>query len=262
MKSPAGALSATLFASLLLSSSARAQSATVTTTPAAVQMQAYEVTGSSIKRIDGATALPVLVLSLDEIQMTGVSNTEQLLKTVTSMETAGAGAVAGTGAGGGQNGGASTATISLRGLGSNRTLVLINGRRGAAAGGGSAVDIASIPVAAIDHIEVLKDGASAVYGSDAVAGVVNFIMRKNFSGTDVSTTWGAPTRAGGGTEKKISVYSGFGDFNNDRYNVTVSASYSYAQRSSATSARLRATSMLRTNSTRRTPPRRFRPTCA
>ncbi len=229
MQSPAGAISATLLASLLLTSSALAQSTTVTTTPAAVQMQAYEVTGSSIKRIDAETALPVLVLSLDQIQSTGVSTTEQLLRTVTAMETAGAGAVAGTGPGGGQNGGASTSTISLRGLGSNRTLVLINGRRGAAAGGGSAVDIASIPVAAIDHVEVLKDGASAVYGSDAVAGVVNFIMRKNFSGTDVSTTWGAPTRAGGGTEKKISVYTGFGDINNDRYSVTVAASYAYTQ---------------------------------
>ena len=230
LKRPAAALSAAFLASVLSTSSALAQSTTVTTaTPAATQMERFEVTGSSIKRIDGATALPVLVLSLDEIQMTGVSNTEQLLKTVTSMETAGAGAVAGTGAGGGQNGGSSTATISLRGLGSNRTLVLINGRRGAAAGGGSAVDIASIPVAAIDHVEVLKDGASAIYGSDAVSGVVNFIMRKNFSGTDVSTTWGAPTRAGGGTEKKVSVYTGFGDYDKDRYSVTVAASYSYAQ---------------------------------
>ncbi len=210
-------------------STATSSSQTTTTSSPTLQMERVEVTGSSIKRIDGETALPVLVLSLDEIQSTGVSTTEQLLKTVTAMESAGSGVVAGTGAGGGQNGGASTSTISLRGLGSNRTLVLINGRRGAAAGGGSAVDIASIPVAAIDHVEVLKDGASAVYGSDAVAGVVNFILRKNFSGTDVSTTWGAPTRAGGGTDEKISLYTGFGDINNDRYSVTLAASYHYTQ---------------------------------
>ena len=226
-------MSALLFASVLAASAQSTSTSTATPATTAstgpIQLERFEVTGSSIKRIDGETALPVLVLSLDEIQSTGVSNTEQLLKTVTAMESFGSGVVAGTGAGGGQNGGNSTSTISLRGLGANRTLVLINGRRGAAAGGGSAVDIASIPVAAIDHVEVLKDGASAVYGSDAVAGVVNFILRKNFSGTDVSATWGAPTRKGGGTDEKVSVYTGFGDYNKDRYNVTLAASYAYTQ---------------------------------
>ena len=211
---------------IVFASSAFAQTAEPAAT---VQMERLEVTGSSIKRIDGQTALPVLVVNSDDIQRSGVSTTEQLLKTITVTQTAGGGFVAGTGAGGGQNGGASTATISLRGLGANRTLVLINGRRGAAAGGGSAVDIASIPVAAIDRVEVLKDGASAVYGSDAMAGVVNFILKKNFSGTDLSTTWGAPTRAGGGTEEKVSVYTGFGDIDKDRYSVTIAASYHYAQ---------------------------------
>jgi iron complex outermembrane receptor protein len=238
MKSLVRVIGCGFSASLMLALPAFAQATAPATAPATttgpttvapVQLQRFEVTGSSIKRIDGETALPVLVLSLDDIQRTGVSNTEQLLKTVTAMQTAGSTTAAGTGSGGGQGGGSSAATISLRGLGANRTLVLINGRRGAAAGGGSAVDIASIPIAAIDRIEVLKDGASAVYGSDAVAGVVNFIMRKNFSGTDVSTTWGAPTRHGGGTEKKISVYTGFGDINADRYSVTLAASYAYAQ---------------------------------
>lgn len=231
-KNPAGALCASLLAALTLASFARAQTAPPAATPttvSTVQMERFEVTGSSIKRIDGETALPVLVISLDQIQSSGVSTTEQLLKTVTATQTAGGAFVAGTGSGGGQNGGSSAATISLRGLGGNRTLVLINGRRGAAFGGGSAVDIASIPVAAIDHVEVLKDGASAIYGSDAVAGVVNFILRKNFSGTEVSTTWGAPTRAGGGTDEKVSVYTGFGDINADRYTVTVAASYHATQ---------------------------------
>src|ERR1019366_2003040 len=212
---------------LLLAGPARAQTAPAAaaapptaSSGAAVQMERVEVTGSSIKRIEGETALPILTLNIDDSQRTGVSNTEQLLQSVTAMETAGSGVVAGTGAGGGQNGGSS---------GSNRTLVLINGRRGSAAGGLSAVDISSIPIAAIDHVEVLKDGASAVYGSDAVAGVVNFILRKNFSGTDVSTTWGAPTRKGGGTDAKVSVYTGFGDINTDRYSVTLAASYDYTQ---------------------------------
>jgi iron complex outermembrane recepter protein len=130
--------------------------------------------------------------------------------------------VANTGAGGGQGGGNSVALLSLRGLGSARTLVLINGRRSAPAGGSSAVDIAGIPISAIERVEVLKDGASAVYGSDAVAGVVNFILRRDFSGTEVSATLGTPTRSGGGKEAKVSVLSGFGS---DTYGVTLSASY-------------------------------------
>ena len=120
-----------------------------------------EITGSSIKRIQGETALPVQVLNAEDIQRSGVSSVEQLLKTVTASATLGGTSVANTGAGGGQGGGNSVSLLSLRGLGSARTLVLINGRRGAPAGGSSAVDIAGIPISAIERVEVLKDGASA-----------------------------------------------------------------------------------------------------
>lgn len=181
-----------------------------------------EITGSSIKRIQGETALPVQVLSAEDIQRSGVSSVEQLLKTVTASSTLGGSTVANTGAGGGQGGGSSVSLLSLRGLGSARTLVLINGRRSAPAGGSSAVDIAGIPLSAIERVEVLKDGASAVYGSDAVAGVVNFILRRDFSGTEVSATLGTPTRSGGGKEARVSVLSGFGS---ERYGGAVGASY-------------------------------------
>jgi len=181
-----------------------------------------EITGSSIKRIQGETALPVQVLNAEDIQRSGVSSVEQLLKTVTASATLGGTSVANTGAGGGQGGGNSVSLLSLRGLGSARTLVLINGRRGAPAGGSSAVDIAGIPISAIERVEVLKDGASAVYGSDAVAGVVNFILRRDFSGTEVSATLGTPTRSGGGKEAKVAVLSGFAG---DSYGGTLSASY-------------------------------------
>lgn len=216
-----GALGAALCgasATLLLTGAALAQG-----TPAKVER--VEVTGSSIKRIEAETALPVQILSREDIARTGASNAEQLLKSVTATSTLGGASVANTGAGGGQGGTNSTTLISLRGLGSARTLVLINGRRSAPAGGSSAVDIATIPVTAIDRVEVLKDGASAVYGSDAVAGVVNFILRREFSGTQVAATVGAPTRSGGGTEAKVSLYTGFGDFETDRYSATFAASY-------------------------------------
>ncbi len=191
------------------------------------KVERVEITGSSIKRIDAESALPVQVLNRADIARTGVSNAEQLLKSITATATAGASQTANSGAGGGQGGANGQSLISLRGLGSNRTLVLINGRRSApAVGGSSGVDISSIPVALIERVEVLKDGASAVYGSDAMAGVVNFILRRDFSGVEVSATLGAPTRAGGGTELKASVLAGFGDFDADKYSATLSASVS------------------------------------
>ncbi len=165
------------------------------------------------------------ILNREDIARTGVSNVEQLLKTISATSTLGSATVAGTGAGGGQGGNNSVSTISLRGLGAARTLVLINGRRSAPANGGTAVDIASIPVAALERVEVLKDGASAVYGSDAVAGVVNFILRRDFKGTEVSATVGAPTRTGGGTETKLSVFTGLGNFDSAGYALTLSGSY-------------------------------------
>ncbi len=193
------------------------------------RLERVEITGSSIKRIAGETALPVQVLSRKDVERSGVSNVEQLLKTITATSTAGATSVANTGAGGGQGGGGSVALISLRGLGSARTLVLINGRRSAPISVSSAVDISTIPVAAIERVEVLKDGASAIYGSDAVAGVVNFILRKDFQGTEVSATLGTPTRAGGGQETRLSVFSGFGNFDSQGASATVSASHQHVK---------------------------------
>ena len=212
-----------LSSTLLLAMPALAQTADTS----AQKLDKVEVTGSSIKRIDGETALPVQVLTKDDIQRTGASNAEQLLKTISATSTLGGSSVANSGAGGGQGGGSSTSLISLRGLGSARTLVLINGRRSAPAGGSSAIDISAIPVSAIDRIEVLKDGASAVYGSDAVAGVVNFILRKDFTGAEVTASFGAPTRSGGGEESKVSLFAGFGDLGKDRYNINFGAGYQY-----------------------------------
>ena len=194
--------------------------------PAEARLERIEVTGSSIKRIDAETALPVQVLTREDIARSGVSNAEQLLKSITATSTLGASQVANSGAGGGQGGNNSVSLVSLRGLGSARTLVLINGRRAAPAGGSSAVDISSIPVSLIERVEVLKDGASAVYGSDAVAGVVNFILRREFSGTELSLTLGTPTSSGGGNEAKASIVTGFGDFEKDRFTVTAAGSIS------------------------------------
>ncbi len=191
----------------------------------AQKVEKVEVTGSSIKRIEGETALPVLVVSKEEIARSGATNTEELLKLISTTSTSGSTSVANTGAGGGQGGGGSQSLISLRGLGSARTLVLINGRRTAPAGGNTAVDVSTIPLTAIERIEVLRDGASAVYGSDAVAGVINFILRKDYKGTEITVSYGTPTRTGGGGDAKISAFSSFGDLAKSKFLVNVGGSY-------------------------------------
>src|SRR5206468_7975953 len=143
-----------------------------------------------------------------DIERIGASSTEELVKQLSSLSSSGTSTTAANASG---YGGGSLATVSLRGLGSSRTLVLVNGRRAAVYGGGSvgasgsSVDINSIPLAAIERVEVLKDGASAVYGSDAIAGVVNFILRTDFKGVELSASDGQPTRGSHGQDQKIGI---------------------------------------------------------
>ena len=187
------------------------------------------VTGSSIKQIAGETALPVQVLSRDDIERTGATSVQELFQNVSAASSAGNTVSA-------QQTGTNTgaiSTISLRGLTSARTLVLIDGKRAAVYGGGnggtagSSVDINSIPIAAIERIEILKDGASAVYGSDAIAGVVYFILRKNFQGAEVTATGGTPTEGGGGQNQTVSAYVGHGDMVQDRYNAAIGFNFEH-----------------------------------
>ena len=186
------------------------------------ELQRVEITGSSIKRIDAETALPVQILNKEAIARTGATSTEQLLQSISAISGQG-GINNATGAGNSTYG---QSSISLRGIGEDRTLVLVNGRRLAAfaGGNGASVNINAIPLAAIERVEILKDGASGVYGSDAIAGVVNFILTKDFRGVEIGVTAGTPTRSGGGKNQKAHVVAGFGDLAENRFNVTVSAS--------------------------------------
>jgi iron complex outermembrane receptor protein len=193
------------------------------------QLEEVIVTGSSIKRINAETALPVTIMKREDIERTGATTAEELLHKFTAVSSIGSTVVA-------QETGTQTgaiSTISLRGLGSARTLVLINGKRSAVYGGGpfgasgSSVDISSIPVAAIERVEVLKDGASAVYGSDAIAGVVNFIMRSNFQGLEATATGGTPTEHGGGQQEIASLYAGHGDIVQNGYNAALGFNFEH-----------------------------------
>jgi iron complex outermembrane receptor protein len=187
------------------------------------------VTGTSIKGLDAESALPITVLKSEDIARTGATSAEDLFRYISSASSSGSTVQAQ--ATGNQTG--SISTISLRGLGSGRTLVLINGQRSAPYGGGStgeagnSVDISSIPVAAIERVEILKDGASAIYGSDAIAGVVNFILKDNFQGVDASVYGGAPTRSGGGTEQQANFFGGIGDLKTDRYNINLGLDFDH-----------------------------------
>jgi len=184
-------------------------------------LEKVEITGSSIKRVEAETALPVEVMTRETIERLGVTNTEQLMMDITST----------TGVGGlvtAQNAGQQTygqSAVSLRGLGAQRTLVLVNGRRLAnfAPSSPPSVDINAIPTSAIDRVEILQDGASSVYGSDAVAGVINVILRKNYQGFEGSAYVGTPMHSGGGQIEKVGFVTGFGDYNEDRFNWLISA---------------------------------------
>ena len=183
-------------------------------------IQRVEITGSSIKRVDAETALPVQVVTKADIARTGATSTEQLLQSISAFSSAG-GTTNATGAGTSTGG---LSSISLRGLGSTRTLVLVNGRRLAAFAGsdGASVNVNVIPLAAIERVEVLKDGASGVYGSDAVAGVVNFILSKRLDGVEITGGYGSPTESGGGQNAKASITGGY---NTDKLSVVLSGSY-------------------------------------
>lgn len=184
--------------------------------------QRVEITGSSIKRVDSETALPVSVVTRADIEKSGVTSTEELLYQINTVSSAG-GQVAANQSGVATYG---LSSVSLRGIGADKTLVLVNGRRLANfAGGGTSVNINAIPLAAIDRVEILQDGASGVYGSDAIAGVINFILRKDFKGIEISGQYGEPTRGGGAKGGKANIVAGFGDYDKDRFSVVVSGTF-------------------------------------
>ena len=182
------------------------------TEEAADAVEKIEVTGSRIRRTDIEGANPVTVMSRVDIEKFGITSIGDVLQAIPS-----AGSAINTN---NNNGGNGTTTINIRGIGSNRTLVLVNGKRWAPGLTGS-VDLNNIPASIIERIEVLKDGASAVYGSDAVAGVVNIITRQDFEGVHASGYIGQYDE-GDGNKEQWDI--GFGT-SNDKGNVYFNISY-------------------------------------
>lgn len=167
----------------------------------ASESQRVEVTGSRIRRIEAEGALPVTVIDRAAIEASGQTSVAELMRDITFSSSGNFKPQSGST-------GQALADIDLRGIGSNRTLVLIDGRRiSKAPFSGQSQDLNSVPLAAIERIEILTDGASAVYGSDAIGGVVNLITRKNFNGMQVNYGQGDPSVTGGDT-RELSVLFG------------------------------------------------------
>lgn len=181
--------------------------------------QRVEVTGSAIKRIDAEAALPVQIISREDIDKAGVTTAAELMATISaSSKNLTDGVSIGTGGFKDQMG---FNSANLRGLGTSSTLVLLNGRRMAnfaSPGDDSGVDLNNIPAAAIERVEVLLDGASAIYGTDAIGGVMNFITRKDYRGAQVDA-YLARTGEGGAGKRAVSVAAGFGNIATDRFNI-------------------------------------------
>lgn len=182
-------------------------------------IQKVIVTGSNIKRIDGETASPVTILRREDIKATGANTVRQVLETLTSFDS---GTLRDDGSSTSFARGASGA--SMRGLGKGATLVLVNGRRisnYAFADGGKDVfvNLDAIPADAVDRVEVLRDGASAIYGSDAMAGVINIITRSTFQGVRLSASVERPESVRFGGQNTAGIVGGLGDLERDGYNV-------------------------------------------
>ncbi|MCH7343462.1 TonB-dependent receptor [Pelomonas sp. CA6] len=182
--------------------------------PRAQALERVEVTGSRIKRLEAETASAVQVISRDDIARSGALSVTDVLRDLP------AGNVGGISSNGPVDATFGSAGISLRGLGVGSTLVLINGRRVAPFGFGTAsfVDTSAIPVDAVERIETLLDGASAIYGADAIGGVVNIILRKGYEGLVGSGGYGRSSRDDGQSQN-LSLTYGRGNVARDGYNL-------------------------------------------
>ena len=196
-------------------------------------VERIEITGSSIKQIQSESALPVQTYTRQDMERTGATTAAEVIQNLPALQ----GSVSIATSVGGSPGGFQGASLHLQG--DSRTLVLLNGRRIAPFAGttltgyASGVDLATIPLAAIERVEILSDGASALYGADAIGGVINFILRSNYSEGDIGI--GALVTEGGGAgEKNITITKGWGDLQKDGYNLLAAFSYNKQDELAAT----------------------------
>jgi iron complex outermembrane recepter protein len=187
--------------------------------PAAQQLERVVVTGSNIKRISGEGPNPVEVISRADIEKKGVATTNDLLRSLSYMSSFNDELTSNS------PNATGTATAGFRGLSGDQTVVLLNGRRLASYGfDGAFVNLNSIPLGAIQRVEILKDGAAAIYGADAIGGVINFITRRDYTGGEISASYGVSSQ-GDSDETSVSATFGVGVLATDRFNVLANVSY-------------------------------------
>ena len=187
--------------------------------PASGSAEDVVVTGSRLRTSNVTSEAPITVVTSKQIEQSSAQTVEDVLRKIPSVGNSGNFSTTNNGANG-------SSCIDLLNLGITRTLVLVDGRRfvhSAYGVGDDCVDLDTIPIQMIDRIEILKDGASTIYGADAVAGVVNIITKKNFSGTQINTN-GNITASGDNLQGDISGITGF-DFDQGRGNFTISGHY-------------------------------------
>jgi iron complex outermembrane receptor protein len=223
-----------LLAALATLPAALAQSVPVVTSTNSdepAKLEKFVITGSMIKGIPNEGALPMEIITHLELEQQGIASAEQMISLLNingnGLDNLASNADVIAGAQRGNNG---ATAANLRGQGSNATLILLNGRRIASHGlNGGVVDLNSIPFAAIERVEILKDGASATYGTDAVGGVINFITKRDFRGL-VANASSDITDQGGGNIFRYSLVGGWGDLSRDKWNIMASLSLSDSKR--------------------------------
>lgn len=193
-------------------------------TPEEIESDPIVVTGSRIERAAADSPAPIDIVTSEEIERLGLADNTEALRFIPALQQSLTLTTVSNLAGGGRNT-TGIATLNLRGLGPERTLTLVNGRRHVAgAQGTAAVDVATIPRALVDRIEVLTGGGSSIYGADAVSGVVNYVLKDDFEGIEYDAGYNLTTRNGGGDAYFGSVTIGT-NFSESRGNAVVSVEY-------------------------------------
>src|SRR6185436_2089359 len=186
-------------------------------------MEEVIVTGSRVRRVDSESASPIITIDQAAIEKTGVTTAGDLLQRLPTVSGAATNPAVNNGGGFGE------ANVELRGLDAKRTLVLLNGRRLGLVGASDATDINLIPVNLIERVDVLKEGAGAIYGSDAIAGVVNFITRKDVEGAELTASYGE-TGEGDGKTQNVNLLWGT---SGDNFHFSINGNYNKTEAVSA-----------------------------
>jgi len=208
-----------LAVAVAIATGATAQTVSQSATDDKKELQEIVVTGSLLHRTDTETESPVTTFTVEQIKETGLTTISDVVRTISADNSGTLPTAFGIGFAAGASG------VALRGLTVNSTLVLIDGRRAAPYaladdGQRSFVDLNTIPLDSVERIEILKDGASSIYGADAIAGVVNVILKKQYSGAEVNVEVGKGQHPGGG-ETRLTASAGHGDLDTDRFNAYV-----------------------------------------